>query len=104
MTLPFVSRGRFEDAQARIAQLEAENRRLLAMLLPTSEEKPKAEPISLSEADLSKIQPVPGRATVATITADATKAAYGRLHTPEKRSLAEDLNRIEAPSRRQSVG
>lgn len=90
MRLPFVSRERFEEAQARIKELEDKNNVLTERLI-LSAEKSKSSGIDLSEDDLSKIKPIAGRPTIASIQAEANTAAYRNAQTPGAKSLAVQL-------------
>lgn len=105
MNLPFVSRGRFEDAQARIAQLEADNKRLTELLIPAlrpAEQKP--EPIVLSEnSDMSKITPM-NRPTVASVIFGANQEAMKRAKVPGSQPLSREVFEREITPWRQASG
>jgi hypothetical protein len=88
MPLPFVSRERLVEAQERIKALEAENKRLTEMLL---ERLQKPAPFSLDQKDLSAVQPIPGRPTIANVIGEANRAAYQNAQTPGAKSIATDL-------------
>jgi hypothetical protein len=90
MKWPWVSRERFEDAKEAIARLQAENKELREILIPQLREAPV--PLALTEnTDFSKVQPIPGKPTLAVVMGEANKAAFERARTPGARSITEDL-------------
>jgi hypothetical protein len=96
MKWPFVSRERFEDERARNEELKAEIRQLREVLIPQLRQAPAATPLLAENSDLSKIQPIPGKPTLAVVIAAANKAAYDRSRTIGARSITEDLAEAQA--------
>ena len=106
MKLPFVSRERFEDEVKRSEKLEAECERLRALLIPgLRESQPAPEKMKLDlNTDLSKIQPVPGKPTIANVTAQANQAALTRSKTPGSKPLSQEVIEIDMSHWRKASG
>jgi len=89
MRFPFVSRDRYDELLARTQKLEQENRELLETLIPTL----RYSPAAVSTApEVSSMQPIANKPTLAQITARANKAAAERAKTPGSTSVVEELN------------
>ncbi len=101
MQFPFVSRERFVESQDRIRRLEEENRRLTEILIPAMR-APSESPLRIAEdSDLSKIQPIPGKPTIASIQAEANLAALKNSEIPGAKSIAESVQeKVITPWRR----
>lgn len=91
MRFPFVSRDRYDELLARTQKLEQENRELLETLIPSLRATPML-PSLTAETDLSGIQPIANKPTLAQITASANRAAAQRAKTPGSASVVEELN------------
>jgi hypothetical protein len=93
MKLPFVSRERFEQEQCRSQKLEAELEKLREILIPQLRAAPADALLKsiTADADLSKIQPIQGKPTIALVMADANREAYRRAQVPGAKGVAEEL-------------
>ena len=79
MKLPWVSRERLEEQQARCEKLENEVREMMLLLLPGLRAPQPADiPKIGPDTDLSKVHIIPGRETIATLRSRATLAAEKR--------------------------
>ena len=92
MKLPFVSRERFDDERARCEKLEAELAELRKLLIPglAPQVKPLIPKMDVN-TDLSTVQPIPGRATIAMVTSAANRAAFTRSQTPGAKPLSQEV-------------
>jgi len=104
MKLPWVSRERYEEAQEHSRKLEAELDRLREILIPQLRAAPPAPTIVGLDTDLSKIQPIAGRPTLAVVMADANREAYRRAQTTGAKGIAEELAENAKKMRRVSNG
>ena len=96
LRFPFVSRDRFEDERKRAERAEAKveslEQQLLAALRPVPVSPLRTEPLVLTEdTDLSTVLPIQGKPTLASITAQANKAARDRVKAPGSPSIAMEL-------------
>lgn len=90
MKLPWVSRERFEEEKERSRKLEDELKHLREILIPQL--RPAVAPLTLTEnTDFSKVQPIPGRPTIANVMADANREAYSRARVPGAKSVSVEL-------------
>ena len=87
MPLPFVSRERYDEAKARIAELETRVKELTAFIIERSN---KPQPFAMDE-DLSKVQPIPGKPTIAAVISEANRSAFQRAQTAGAKSVSEEL-------------
>ena len=90
MRLPFVSRERFDEERARAvkaeADLEAMREKFLAYLQTAS-----VAPVIGENTDLSTIQPIAGRPTIANVIAIANRDAYKAAQVPGAKGVAAQL-------------
>jgi hypothetical protein len=103
MRLPFVSRERFDESQKRIADLEAQLKQAAADLLAAKIEAATVGMRVPSDVD-PMMQPIPGRPTIATITAAANKAAEDRAKIPGAKGIADELREHQVAQWRRAVG
>ena|SRR5271157_334066 len=106
MKLPWVSRERFEDERERSRKLEEELVKLRELLIPQLRTAPAAPAATLigMDTDLSKIQPISGKPTLAVVMADANREAYRRAMSPGAKSVSEELSENAKNMRRVSNG
>ena len=90
MRLPVVSRERFDEERARAvkaeADLEAMREKFLAYLQTAS-----VAPVIGENTDLSTIQPIAGRPTIANVIAIANRDAYKAAQVPGAKGVAAQL-------------
>lgn len=85
-----VSRERYDESLARIAELQEQNRKLTELLIPAMRAPSAVIPID-HNTDLSKMQPIPGKPTIANVIAYANAQAQKRAETPGAKSVTEEL-------------
>ena len=89
MKIPFVSRERFDEMAMRAVRLEEENRALrneLTAIKISAASKSALPP----DADMSW-QPIPGKATIATIVAQANAAGELAVRTPGAKGPSREI-------------
>lgn len=103
MKLPWVSRERFDEERARAVKAEAALEELRQKFLDYIQNQQIAAPVIGDGTDLSKIQPISGRQTIANIIDVANRDAYKAAQIPGAKGIAQQLeearskmNRIKA--------
>lgn len=103
MKLPFVSRERFDEAREQIAALEKERQQLFDRILVLSGQKPifgeLPKAVELPAPDLTGLEPIQGKPTLANITAKANKEAHKRA-AEGKDSIIAELRKAESLARK----
>ena len=91
MKWPWVSRDRYDEERARTLKLETELKELREILIPQLRPAPPPPIVLTENTDFSKVQPIPGKVTLAMVTAEANKAAFKRAQTPGSKGIAQEL-------------
>jgi hypothetical protein len=87
---PFVSRDRFDDERARAVKAETALEALRVKFLEYIEHQ-QTLPVIGEDTDLSKIQPIAGRPTIANVISFANAGAYKRAQTYGAKGVSEEL-------------
>ena len=90
MNFPFVSRERFDEERARAVKAETALDELRQKFLDYIQNQQTA-PVIGEDTDLSKIQPIPGKPTIANVIAFANVAAFKRSQVEGAKGIAEEL-------------
>ena len=90
MRLPFVSRERFDEERARVVKAEADLEAMREKFLAYLQTAPVA-PVIGENTDLSTIQPIAGRPTIANVIAIANRDAYKAAQVPGAKGVAAQL-------------
>lgn len=101
MRLPFVSRERFEEEKWRADKLLIENRDLQLQVM---ELKIAAATTFDRSAPVEAWQPIPGKPTIAIVTAEANKAALRAAETPGAKGVAQELMEKQTAHFRRPLG
>jgi hypothetical protein len=96
MRFPWVSRERFDEERSRAVKAEADLEALRAKFLDYLERHPAALPVIGAETDLSKIQPISGRPTIANVIGFANQSAYAAAQVPGAKGVAAQLDEMRA--------
>jgi hypothetical protein len=96
LPLPWVSRERFNEERARREKAEADLEALRLKFLDYLERHPAALPPIGEDTDLSRIQPIAGKPTIAMVTAKANLDAFKRATTPGSKGIAQELEENQA--------
>ena len=96
MRFPWVSRERFNEERSRAQKAEADLEALRAKFLDYLERHPAALPVIGAETDLSKIQPISGRPTIANVIGFANQSAYAAAQVPGAKGVAAQLDEMRA--------
>jgi hypothetical protein len=91
MPWPFVSRERFDEERVRREKAESDLEVLREKFLDYLERHPAALPVIGADTDLSKIQPISGRPTIANVIATANRDAYAAAQVPGAKGIAAQL-------------
>ena len=94
MKFPWVSRERFEEERSRAQKAESDLEALRAKFLDYLERHPAALPVIGAETDLSKIQPISGRPTIANVIGFANQSAYAAAQVPGAKGVAAQLDEM----------
>ncbi len=89
--LPFVSRERFEEEHKRAQKAEDALEALRVKFLDYLERHPAAMPVIGAETDLSKIQPISGRPTIANVIGFANQSAFAAAQVPGAKGVAAQI-------------
>jgi len=91
MKIPWVSRERFDEERARAVKAETALEDLRQKFLDYIQNQQSAAPVIGENTDLSKIQPIAGRPTIANIIDIANRDAYKIAQIPGAESVTEQL-------------
>ncbi len=100
MKLPWVSRERFDEERARAVKAETALEELRQKFLDYIQSQQVASTVIGENADLSKIQPIAGRPTIANIIDIANRDAYKIAQTPGAKSVVEQLDEARSKMNR----
>jgi len=96
MRFPWVSRERFNEERTRAQKAEDALEALRTKFLDYLERHPAALPVIGAETDLSKIQPIQGRPTIANVIGFANQSAYAAAQVPGAKGVAAQLDEMRA--------
>ena len=96
MRFPWVSRERFDEERSRAQKAETDLEALRTKFLDYLERHPAALPVIGAETDLSKIQPIQGRPTIANVIGFANQSAYAAAQVPGAKGVAAQLDEMRA--------
>lgn len=96
-----VSRERFEEVKSRADRLEEEKRALQLEIMAL---KIAAATTFDRSAPVEAWQPIPGKPTIAIVTAEANKAALRAAETPGAKGVAQELMEQQTSHFRRPIG